>query len=90
MKKRIKLTEKDLSRIVRSVIREAVTGDALDVNDVVALANIVVKKYGHGNCIDTDNPEGLMQDVQYVMRTENCDEYNALVYMSGARGGGWG
>lgn len=90
MKKRIKLTEKDLSRIVRSVIREAVTGDALDVTDVVTLAKVVVKKYGDGNCIDIDNPEGLMHDVQYVMRTENCDEYTALVYMSGAMGGGWG
>ena len=62
----------------------------IDVNDIMSLANIVIKKYGHGNMIDTSNPEELVQNVQQVMKTEGCDEYEALVYMSGAKGGGWG
>lgn len=95
MKKKIKLTESVLHKLVQEsvikVLSESMdTNGGLDANDILALANIVVKKYGNGNCIDLDNPQQLINDVQYVMRTERCDEYEALVYMSGAKGGGWG
>ena len=61
----------------------------MDPNEVMTLAKIVVKKYGNGNCIDLNNTEELVQTVAQVMRMNNCDEYEALVYMSGAKGGGW-
>ena len=86
--KRYKLTEDRLRNIIRSVIRESLGG--LDENEVMTLANIVVKKYGHGNCIDLNNPQELVQNVAQVMQSQGCDEYEALVYMSGAKGGGWG
>lgn len=95
MKKLIKLTESDLHKLVKESVKKIVTesmgaNGGIDVNDIMSLANIVIKKYGHGNMIDTSNPEELVQNVQQVMKTEGCDEYEALVYMSGAKGGGWG
>lgn len=86
--KRYKLTEDRLRNIIRSVIMESLSG--LDENEVMTLAKIVVKKYGHGNCIDLNNPQELMQNVAQVMQSQGCDEYEALVYMSGVKGGGWG
>ena len=86
----VKLTEDRLRSIIKDVIRESLGGGALDTNEVMTLANIVVKKYGHGNCIDLNNPEELVQQVAQVMKSQNCDEYEALVYMSGVKGGGWG
>ena len=57
---------------------------------ILALAKVVVSEYGNGNCIDLNNPQGVIETVRYVQRTEGCDEYKALLYMSGALGGGWG
>ena len=93
MKKIIKLTESELYRLVNESVRRIVTeniDETLDDNDIMALANIVVKKYGHGNCIDLDNPQDVIATVKHVMKTQRCDEYKALEYMSGHLGGGWG
>ena len=84
----VTLSENKLRNLIKSVIRESFNNNGLDPNEVMTLAKIVVKKYGNGNCIDLNNTEELVQTVAQVMRMNNC-EYEALVYMSGAKGGGW-
>ena len=78
-----------IRRSVRRFLKES-QDEPLDDNDIMQLAQIVVKKYGHGNCIDLDNPQDVISTVKHVMKTQQCDEYKALEYMSGHLGGGWG
>lgn len=85
--------ESRVSESVRKSIRRFLKesqNEPLDDNDIMTLAQVVVKKYGHGNTIDLDKPQDVIETVKYVMRSQQCDEYTALKYMSGALGGGWG
>ena len=97
MKKQITLKESDLHRIVKESIsnflneRTALTqGESLGDEEIMTLAKIIVSKYGNGNCIDLSDPQGVIETVKYVMRSERCDEIEALKYMAGVYGGGWG
>ena len=89
----IKLDESKIRCVVENVLRGILNenmASGLDENEIMTLAKIVVNKYGTGNMIDLSNPEELVSNVQQVMQRQNCDEYEALKYMSGANGGGWG
>lgn len=85
----IRLTENGLRNIIKEAILTEMNGNNLSDEEIITMAKMVVKRYGTGNMIDLNNPQQLVQDVRQVMQMNGCDEYNALMYMSGAKGGGW-
>ena len=90
---KIKLTKSNLHKIIKESVNKVLKEgheQQLSDNAILALAKIVVEEFGHGNCIDLNNPKDLIETVKYVMRMQRCDELEALKYMSGIYGGGWG
>lgn len=90
IQKDYRMNESKLNRIIKESLSKVLNENIgnLSEQEVMMLANIVVKQYGHGNIIDLNDPQSTIEAVQQCMQSTGIqDVYEALKTM--VTRGGW-